>query len=121
MSSFRKDDIPNQFRRFFISYSMSINRQQNLSGNLFCRPFKRLQIEDEDYLRYLAFYIHYNPQKHGYINDFKKYKFSSWQAYASSKPSKINRKILIELFGGHNDFIDYHNYLHEEKVKLTLE
>jgi len=62
--------ISNQFRKFFITYSMAINLQQNRTGSLFSKNFKRLEIEDEEYVRYLAFYIHFNPQKHGIADDF---------------------------------------------------
>lgn len=125
MSSFSRDDIPkrisNQFRSFFISYSMAINKQENLCGNLFDRPFKRLEIDDEDYLLYVAFYIHYNPQKHGLTDDFRNYKFSSWKAYNSNNPTKLNRKLLFELFGGKQEFLEYHKYFHEEKENFILE
>jgi putative transposase len=55
--------ISNQFRRLFITFSMAINIQQNRTGSLFSKNFKRLEIDDEDYLRYVAFYIHFNPKK----------------------------------------------------------
>ena len=131
MSSFQRDDIPedetmgkiisNQFRRFFISYTMAINKQENMNGNLFDRPFKRLEIEDEEYLKYLSFYIHYNPQKHRLINNFRDYRYSSWKAYNSAQTTKLNRNLLFDFFGEKNDFLEYHQYLHEEKEWLNLE
>jgi len=113
--------VSNQFRRFFITYSMAINHQENRTGSLFSKNFKRLEIEDEDYLWYVAFYIHYNPQKHGYIDDFRKYRYSSWLAYNSQKATLLNRELLTELFGGIDDLLEYHKYLHEEKELNLLE
>ena len=113
--------ISNQFRRFFITYSMAIRNQENRTGSLFSKNFRRLEIEDEEYLKYVAFYIHFNPQKHEMINDFRKYRYSSWAAYHSGKPSHINRQLLSELFGGLNELLDYHQYLHEEKELNLLE
>jgi len=131
MSSFQRDDIPeeeamgklisNQFRRLFISYTMALNKQEDTSGNLFDRPFKRLEIEKEDYLKYLTFYIHFNPEKHRFSGSFKDYPYSSWEAYNSSKPSKLNRNLLMEFFGDKSDFLAYHDFLHEEKEWLNLE
>ncbi len=131
MSSFQKDDIPldeaigfavsNQFRRFFISYIMTINNQESRTGNLFDRTFKRLEIKDEEHLKYLAFYIHYNPQKHGIISDFRNYRFSSWNAYNTKSPSKLDRELLLEIFEGKNEFIEYHKYFHQEKEWIELE
>lgn len=113
--------ISNQFRRFFITYSMAINHQEKRTGSLFSKTFKRLEIEDEDYLRYVAFYIHYNPQKHGWIDDFRNYRYSSWKAYNSNKATSLNRELLIDLFGGIDEFHEYHRYFHEEKDLNLLE
>jgi len=113
--------VSNQFRRFFITYSMAINHQENRTGSLFSKNFKRLEIEDEDYLRYLAFYIHYNPQNHAYVDDFRKYRYSSWNAYDSKKATLLNRELLTELFGGIDELLEYHKYLHEEKELNLLE
>ena len=113
--------ISNQFRRYFITYSMAINNQEKRTGSLFSKNFKRLEIEDEEYLKYVAFYIHFNPQKHELLNDFRKYKYSSWPAYNSEKTSLLNRSLLAELFGGLNELLDYHQYFHEEKELNLLE
>ena len=113
--------ISNQFRKFFITYSMAINLQQNRTGSLFSKNFKRLEIEDEEYVRYLAFYIHFNPQKHGIADDFRKYRFSSWAAYNLVKSTHLNRQLLIDLFGGLDEFMKYHRYFHEERDLNLLE
>ncbi len=113
--------VSNQFRRFFITYSMAINHQEGCTGSLFSKNFKRLEIEDENYLRYVAFYIHYNPQKHGYTDDFRTYRFSSWSAYNSNKATRLDRELLIDLFGGNNELLEYHRYLHDEKEQYNLE
>ena len=42
--------ISEQFRRFFISYSQAINKQQNRVGSLFQKNFKRIRIENKKYL-----------------------------------------------------------------------
>lgn len=113
--------ISEQFRRMLISFSQAINRQEQRSGGLFVRNFKRILIEDDEHLRYLFFYIHYNPVKHGVCNDFKNYRFTSYQAYLSNQSTGISRKHGFELFDGKQNFMDYHNYFHEEKEDLNLE
>jgi putative transposase len=113
--------VSNQFRRFFITYSMAINKQENHTGSLFSKNFKRFEIEDEDYLKYVAFYIHFNPEKHGWIEDFRNYKLSSWKAYNSTKLSALNRELLLEFYGGQNEFLDYHEHFHEERELNLLE
>lgn len=113
--------VSEKFRRLFISYSQAIKKQETIRGNLFSRPFKRLMIEDEEYLKYLAFYIHFNPVKHNISDDFKKYRYSSYTAIISNSETSLNKKLLLEIFGGREDFINYHNYYHEEKMEMMLE
>ncbi len=113
--------VSEQFRRLFISYAQGIKMQEDIQGNIFSRPFKRLEVNNEDYFRYLVFYIHYNPQKHGVIDDFKKYQFSSYKTILGNQPTKIERDSVISFFGDKNDFINYHNYYHDEKENLILE
>lgn len=100
---------------------MAINKQEGFAGNLFDPKFKRLEIEDDEYLKYLIFYTHYNPEKHGVTHDFKEYSFSSYNAILSNKPTKLCRNIVIELFGGVDNFINYHQHVHQERIKLILE
>ncbi|WP_167605168.1 hypothetical protein [Maribellus sediminis] len=110
-----------KFRRLFISYSQAINRQEKRTGGLFNRNFKRILLEEDDHLKYLFFYIHYNPQKHGFCKNFKTYKFSSFQAYLSNKSSSVYRKIGLDLFDGVDGFVRFHNYFQSERDYLHLE
>ena len=110
-----------QIRSMFIAYTMAVNIQEKRTGALFESKYKRLEIEDDDYLRYVIFYTHYNPEKHGVVDDFKNYRFSSYRAFLSNKSTKIDRDLGLTIFGGKNDFINYHGFLHDEKEALTLE
>lgn len=107
--------VSDQFRRLFISYTMAVNKQENRSGALFESKFKRLEIEDDNYLKYAIFYTHLNPEKHGIGLNFRKYNYSSYQSVLSSKPTKINRDLVLELFDGQEEFISYHKFLRDEK------
>jgi putative transposase len=49
--------VSKRFNYFFLSYSKSINKQENLSGNLFHKPFRRKFINNSRYLRYVITYI----------------------------------------------------------------
>ena len=111
--------VSEQFRRLFISYSQAIKKQESIDGNLFCRPFKRLLIDHEEYVRYLTFYIHYNPEKHDISNDFRNYRYSSFKALIGQSKTNLDRLLLLDFFGGKEGFIEYHNYYHEEKEYFT--
>jgi putative transposase len=112
-----------QFRKFFTSYSMSINKQEDRTGSLFQKNFKRKQITDVNYLANLVFYIHANPQLHGISVDFKTYEWSSYNTILSDKPTKLNRSAVINWFDDKENFIAYHAQKIEfEKIKdLILE
>ena len=105
-----------QFMKFVLSYTNKINFRENRNGSLFLNIFKRVLVDDESYLKRLIFYIHYNPEKHEIIEDYKDYRFSSYRSFLSDKPSKLARNTVIEYFGNRDEFIEYHNYLHDEKV-----
>ena len=113
--------VSERLRRLFISYSQAINKQENRTGSLLTRNFKRIEIEKDSHLEYLFFYIHYNPQKHSYIENFKKYKYSSYKAYILNKPTYVSKHLGLELFDGIEGFLHFHNFLHDEKDNLTLE
>lgn len=114
-------NVSEAFRRLFIAYSQAVNIQENRTGSLFQRNFKRIEIEDDNHLKYLFFYIHYNPEHHRLISDFKDYRFSSFKAYITNQSTRIAKHFGLEIFDGKNNFLDYHKYQHEEKEFLTLE
>lgn len=113
--------VSEKFRRLFISYSQAINRQESRIGSLVTRNFKRIQIEDDEHLKYLFFYIHHNPVKHGICNDYKNYNFSSYKSYLSNTEHFVSIKHGLELFEGKENFIEFHNYFHNETENLHLE
>lgn len=113
--------VSEQFRRMFISFSQAINRQENRTGSLFTRNFKRILLEDNEHLKYLFFYIHHNPEKHGISEDYMKYGFSSYGSYLSNNKSFVSVSHGLELFDGIENFNDFHNYYHNEKDNLHLE
>ena len=111
----KTDSVSKQLRKLFQSYALSINKQENRTGSFFTKPFRRIAIEDDEYLKWLMFYIHYNPEKHKFSGDFRNYKYSSYQSLINDKETNLSRKELFEWFGGREEFIEFHNFHHEEK------
>lgn len=85
------------FSHLFNAYTKAFNKRYGRSGSLFQEHIKRKRVEDEKYLIQLIAYIHLNPVKHGFTEDYKTYKFSSYQAYKSSKPSLLKREYIFSL------------------------
>jgi hypothetical protein len=98
----------NSFSNFLNGYAKAYNKLYNRHGGLFQRKFKRKQIDQESYLSQVIIYIHQNPQKHGIVDDFKKWRFSSYHAIISQKPTHIDRDFVIEWFDGIEEFKKIH-------------
>jgi putative transposase len=105
--------ISNAFSSLFKSYSQAINKVYNRSGGLFEEPFHRIEIDNNKYLSKLIWYIHYNPQKHGFVSDFRDYPFSSYHSFLSNKMTKLEKDKVIFNFGDLNSFINYHSFKYD--------
>jgi hypothetical protein len=97
-----------EWKRFFTSYSMAFNKKHNRNGNLFHRPFKRVEVNKESYFTQAIVYIHANAFRHKVCKDFTKYPWSSWQTMLSVNPTNICRQEVLDWFGGLQPFIDAH-------------
>ncbi|HPF51322.1 MAG TPA: hypothetical protein PK335_07085 [Draconibacterium sp.] len=113
--------VSRQYRRMFITYSMAINKQENRTGSLLDKNFKRLEITENEYLKYVIYYAHFNPKKHGLVEDFINYKYSSYSAMISEKETNLDRELVYEIFEGEEGFKQYHRGMHEEQERFILE
>lgn len=96
------------FQRFFGAYSQAINIQERRTGSLFQKPFKRLEVTSTQQLATLVFYIHSNPQKHGIVEDFRQYPWSSYERVLRDRPSKLNKEAVLGWFNNKQNYIAYH-------------
>ena len=98
----------NQFAKLFNSYAQAINKQNERTGSLFERSFRRVAISTNEYLLRMVYYIHYNPQKHGFVADFRDYPHTSYPVFGTTQNTRIPRQEVFEWFGGKSDFFSYH-------------
>jgi len=110
------DIVSHQFRKFFQSYAMAFNTQQNRTGTLFQTPFKRALVTEQQYLTRLVYYIHSNPQWHGLTDDFRNWKWSSYNSILNDKPDKLKKKDVIEWFGNKELFKQFHDQMQNVKI-----
>jgi putative transposase len=97
-----------QFSNFFNAYSKALNTAYGRTGSLFQHPFGRVPISNDHQLWNVIAYIHQNPQKHKFVADFRDWKYSSCGILISDKPTKIQREIVLDWFGGREQFLDMH-------------
>jgi hypothetical protein len=53
-------------------------------------------------------YVHQNPQKHGFVNDFRDWKYSSYGVILTGKPTMIKRAEVMKWFGSSDDYVSLH-------------
>ena len=100
-----------QFGHLFNSYAQAVNKSFERTGGLFETPFRRIAVTNDAYLTQLIYYIHFNPQKHGFVDDFKSYPYSSYNTYIGNKETKLEREAVLEWFGDQTMFINQHKEL----------
>jgi putative transposase len=104
-------ELPNpsrQFSHFFNSYTRTINQTYHHTGALFQRPFGRKPVTTDAYFTRLIVYIHQNPQKHGFVDDFQDWPYSSYHTLLSDKPTHLRRDTVLSWFGGPQDVAALH-------------
>lgn len=104
--------ISRSFSNLFNSYAQAFNKQENRYGSLFKNRFKHINVDDDEYLRYLILYIHLNPVHHLICKDYTKWRFSSYQALITNKPTKLQRDYVLELYENRDNFI----FCHDQKL-----
>ena len=97
-----------QFSNLFNAYAKAINKAYQRTGSLFQHPFGRIPVTSDAYFVRLTTYIHHNPQKHGFVDDFRDWPYSSYHAILSQKPTRLKRDDVLDWFSGTAAFQSAH-------------
>jgi len=106
------------FSNLFNAYAKAINKGYGRTGSLFEERFGRIPVTKDSYFTNLIFYIHYNPQKHGFVGDFRDWEWSSYHALVGTGQTKLKRDEVLNMFDGLRGFEEFHQGMVDEK-KLT--
>jgi len=101
--------VSNQFSNFFNAYAKTINKAYGRTGSLFEHPFERVTITSERQFWNVIAYIHQNPQKHGFVKDFRDWKYSSYGIILTRKPTVIKHDAVMKWFGKREDYLSLHS------------
>lgn len=110
-----------QFSRFFNAYAKSINKALGRTGSLFQRPFGRVLISSNAQLWTVLVYIHQNPQKHRFVEDFRNWNWSSYKTLGMDQPTRLKRDTVLDWFGGRQAYLDLHAHKFSEAQRQWLE
>jgi len=108
LSGFKIKEPSQYFSNFFNAYARGVNIATQRTGSLFERPFKRIPVDNESYLMRLIVYVHQNPQKHKFEDDFRNWNYSSYHELIADIPTRLQRDKMMQLFGSQQDFIRIH-------------
>ena len=104
------------FSNFFNAYARGVNIATQRTGALFQRPFKRIPVGSTSYLTRLIVYIHQNPQKHHFTEDFREWNYSSYHELTSEVSTHLRRDRIMQYFGSKEDFVRIHQELQPLEV-----
>jgi putative transposase len=114
-----ENSINESLRKFFQLYSQYFNKKYKRRGSLFFKSFRRIEIDNDFYLKYLIFYIHFNPQKNNFIKNYRVYEYSSYKFFHNEKPTKLQREIVLEWFDNSTKvFEEFHQDCFDWKVGI---
>ncbi len=103
-----------KFGNFLNAYAKSINKAYDRTGSLFQQRFGRIEVTSNAHFLRLIAYIHRNPQKHGFVDDFREWPYSSYHAILSQKDTRLKRDEVLAWFGegaqvdARKQFIEFH-------------
>jgi REP element-mobilizing transposase RayT len=98
------------------SYTQSFNHTYGRMGSLFRQNTRWKMVEDEAGLCALIHYIHANPVHHGFVRRMEDWPYSSYSIYRSMSAAEARKNPIIQLFGGMDGFIRYH----EQEILLKI-
>ena len=111
--------VASRLKMLFRTYALAFNRNHGRTGSLFDGPYKRVLVEDSRNLSYLVQYIHVNPEKNKLVLDFRTWDWSSYKFILSPRKSMVDRKFVLEWFGGIKEFVLFHSKENQE-VDISL-
>lgn len=104
----RVGEASHAFGKLFQSYTQAINKAHGCTGSLFEHPFHRRLITTDVYFACALTYIHQNPQKHGFVQDFRDWPHSSYHVLVSDVRTRLMREEVMSRFGGCEAFVEAH-------------
>ncbi len=100
--------LENQLSRMFSGIALRHNRAIGREGALFKEGTKRVLLKTENRMVYQLCYIHHNPIHHHLTKRYDAWRYSSYNAYLSRKPSRLQREDMLEILDGIDGFLEIH-------------
>lgn len=105
------------------AYAKAINKRYSREGSLFRTRYKRVLVNDEDYLKQLIIYVNLNAIYHGFDSNIYNYKHSSLKKILSNRKSFVRSSKVLNLFENKENFkyyIQFKKLQFDEKMNALL-
>ena len=109
-----------QFSNLFNTYAKAINKAYGRTGSLFEGRFKRRPVKVQGDLIQMVRYIHRNPERHGFVDDYREWPYSSYQALVSERPTRTQREEVLDWFQGRRAFEEAHILEDETAIEYLV-
>jgi putative transposase len=106
------------YSNLFNSYTQSFNKVYARKGSLFMQNMKTQEITDDNSFCKVVHYIHTNPVHHRFVKALGIWPHTSYKIFLSNGPTKLERDYVLDMFGGLNQFIKYHEQPIDPKYKF---
>lgn len=110
-----------KFGNLFNAYTKAFNKMYKRRGKLYLAEFNRRWVCDDEYFRRVVQYIHFNPVHHGFVDDIRDWKYSSYQSFFTDSPGNLLKEEVIHYFDDIDNFAAFHQNEIDEKMSLDLE
>lgn len=113
--------VSKSFSNMFSSYTQSFNKVYSRKGSLFMPSMKTEMIESDESFCKVVHYLHANPVHHGFVRQINQWRYSSYNIMVNIGSTRIERDYVLEIFGGLEAFIKYHEQPVDLKKKWNDE
>lgn len=97
------------------AYAKAVNKKYGRTGSLFENPFGRIPVTNDAYFYNLITYIHRNPQKHGFVADFRDWPYTSYDAILHDKSTRVCKTAVLDWYGSPAQFLTAHETEPDER------
>ncbi|HET9825503.1 MAG TPA: transposase [Chitinophagaceae bacterium] len=111
------DFLMERFSNLCNSYTKAYNKVYDRKGALFIDYMKRSEICGQHHFCNLINYIHFNAVHHGFCKKLRDWKWSSLDAFLTSKKTRIRIKETLRIFRG----LEVFQLAHSKMVPPMLE
>ena len=101
--------LGNTFGHVQNAYAQYFNNKYSRVSSLFEHRYERIEVDTLPYFRQLVVYHHRNPVKHGIVNDYRNYLWTSYQELSSPHVTPhVKVQLTLRKFGSIENFFAAH-------------